>query len=122
MEIWINPECSKCQTALSALDEAGLDYTVRRYLDVPPSRDELEQVVARLGLEPWDIARERESADLGIALPPRDADNRAAWLDLLAAHPEVIQRPIVTADDDTTVIARDADALARVTALGRTAD
>ncbi len=122
MEIWINPECSKCQTALSALDEAGLDYTVRRYLDVPPSRDELEQVVARLGLEPWDIARERESADLGIALPPRDADNRGAWLDLLAAHPEVIQRPIVTADDDTTVIARDADALARVTALGRTAD
>src|SRR5665811_2008715 len=32
VEIWINPACSKCRTATAALDEAGIDYTVRRYL------------------------------------------------------------------------------------------
>jgi arsenate reductase len=32
----------------------------------------------------------------------------------MAAHPRVIQRPIVTADDGTTVVGRDPDSLARV--------
>ncbi|MEI2821680.1 MAG: hypothetical protein V9E81_16485 [Marmoricola sp.] len=49
MEIWINPACSKCRVALSELDEAGVDYTVRRYLDEVPSAEELRAVVARLG-------------------------------------------------------------------------
>jgi arsenate reductase len=36
MEIWVNPACSKCRAATEALDEAGVAYTVRRYLDEPP--------------------------------------------------------------------------------------
>jgi arsenate reductase len=39
---------------------------------------------------------------------------RAAWLEALAAHPRALQRPIITAADGTTVVGRDADALARV--------
>ena len=45
MEIWVNPACSKCQAATAALDEAGVDYTVRRYLDEPPTVEELAAVV-----------------------------------------------------------------------------
>ena len=48
MEIWVNPACSKCRAATSALDEAGVDYTVRRYLEDPPTREELDAVLARL--------------------------------------------------------------------------
>jgi len=33
MEIWVNPACSKCRSALSILDAAGAAYTVRRYLE-----------------------------------------------------------------------------------------
>ena len=47
MEIWINPDCSKCRTALADLDAAGVEYTVRRYLDDPPTPAELEGVLAR---------------------------------------------------------------------------
>ncbi|CAM5721559.1 hypothetical protein SCALM49S_07973 [Streptomyces californicus] len=32
MEIWINPACSKCRSAVTLLDAEGADYTVRRYL------------------------------------------------------------------------------------------
>ena len=49
MEIWVNPACSKCRVALADLDAAGVTYTVRRYLEVPPTRAELEDVVAALG-------------------------------------------------------------------------
>jgi arsenate reductase len=115
MEIWVNPACSKCRVALADLDAAGVDYTVRRYLDDPPTRGELEVVLAALGLEPWDVARDREAAEEGLTLP-RDADHRDAWLDGLAAHPRALQRPIITADDGTTVIGRDPDTVAAVIA------
>ena len=113
MEIWLNPACSKCRTAVAELDAAGVDYTVRRYLDEPPTAEELAEVLQRLALEPWDIARPKEAKDEGLDLP-RDADHRADWLKALAAHPRVIQRPIITASDGTTVVGRDADSLTRV--------
>ncbi len=113
MEIWLNPACNKCRTAVAELDAAGVDYTVRRYLDDPPTSDELADVVARLGLEPWDIARPKEAREEGIDLP-RDPAHRDEWLTALAAHPRAIQRPIVTAADGTTVVGRDPDSLARV--------
>ena len=118
MEIWINPACSKCRTAVGELDAAGLDYTVRRYLDDVPTADELAQVVDRLGVEPWHIARDKEAREAGIDVP-RDADHRAEWLAALAANPRAIQRPIITAADGTTVVGRDPDSLGTVIAAER---
>src|SRR5262249_7947472 len=116
MEIWINPRCSKCRSALSLLDAEGAEYTVRRYLEQPPTEQELRDVLTRLGLEPWDITRtgEKVAADLGIAEGPRDADSRARWIQALAAHPILIQRPIITADDGPAVIGRTEDAVRSV--------
>jgi arsenate reductase len=113
MEIWLNPACSKCRTAVDELDAAGVAYTVRRYLDVPPTPAELAEVVGRLGLEPWDIARPKEAREEGIDLP-RDAGHRDAWYEALSAHPRAIQRPIITAADGTTVVGRDPASLAHV--------
>lgn len=115
MEIWLNPACSKCRTAVAELEAAGLEFTVRRYLDDPPSAAELGEVVIRLGLEPWDIARPAEAAEAGIDLP-REPGHRDAWLAALAEHPRAIQRPIITADDGTTVVGRDPESLGRVIA------
>lgn len=116
MEIWINPACSKCRTAVSLLDGAGAEYTVRRYLDDPPTAAELEDVLKRLGLEPWDITRMTEQAakDLELKTWPRDAENRARWVAALATHPKLIQRPIITADDGTTVVGRTDEAVKSV--------
>ncbi|MFG1696064.1 arsenate reductase family protein [Nonomuraea sp. NPDC049309] len=116
MEIWINPACSKCRAALSVLDAEGAGYTVRRYLDDPPSAAELRDVLARLGLEPWDITRTGETVakELGLASWPRDAAARERWIEVLAAHPVLIQRPIITAGDGTAVVARTEEAVRSV--------
>ncbi|MFI6324180.1 ArsC/Spx/MgsR family protein [Nonomuraea sp. NPDC050556] len=105
MEIWINPDCSKCRSALTVLDAEGAGYTVRRYLEDPPTVAELEDVLARLALEPWDITRLGESVarELGMDAWPKD---RARWLAALAEHPVLIQRPIIVADDGTARVAR----------------
>ena len=115
MEIWVNPACSKCRAALADLDAAGVEYTVRRYLDDPPTRAELEGVLAALGLEPWDVARQQEAAEEGLTFP-RDAEHRDEWLVGLVSHPRALQRPIITADDGTTVIGRDPDSVAEAIA------
>ncbi|TXS50822.1 arsenate reductase family protein [Streptomyces sp. t39] len=113
MEIWINPACSKCRSALTVLDAEGADYTVRRYLEDVPTEDEIREVLERLGLEPWDITRTQEAAakELGVGEWARDAGARGRWIAALAAHPKLIQRPIITADDGSAVVARTEEAV-----------
>ena len=108
MEIWINPACSKCRSAISLLDAEGAEYTVRRYLEDVPSEDEIREVLDRLGLEPWDITRTQEAVakELGLKEWSRDDSSRDRWITALAEHPKLIQRPLITADDGSAVVGR----------------
>ncbi|MGW5311920.1 arsenate reductase family protein [Nocardia thailandica] len=112
-EIWHNPRCSKSRNATAHLDAAGVGYTVRRYLEDPPSADELRAVLARLGAEPWDITRtgERIAQELGMADWGRTEADRDRWVRALAEHPQLIQRPIVLTADGGAVVARDEESL-----------
>jgi len=113
MEIWINPACSKCRSAVNLLDAEGAEYTVRRYLEDVPSEGEIRDVLERLRLEPWDITRTQEAAakELGLKEWARDASSRERWVSALSAHPKLIQRPIITAEDGTAVVARSDEAV-----------
>ncbi len=112
-EIWHNPRCSKSRAAKAALDEAGIAYTERRYLDDPPGADELRDVLGGLGLEPWDITRtgENEAKELGMAEWSRTPADRDRWIEALARHPKLIQRPIVLTGPGRAVLARDEQSL-----------
>ena len=121
MEVWFNPSCSKCRIARDQLDEAGVPYTLRRYLDDPPTEAELRAALTALGLQPWDITRMSEplAGELGLQEMERDAD---AWIRVLARHPGLIQRPLVLTDDGRAWVARDDDTLTQVVAAGRPTD
>jgi arsenate reductase (glutaredoxin) len=118
MEVWFNPSCSKCRSVREHLDEAGVEYTLRRYLEDPPSEAELRAALTTLGLEPWDITRMSEplAHELGLEAMARDAD---AWIRVLAEHPQLIQRPLVLTDDGRAWVARDDETLTEVVAAGR---
>ena len=106
IEICINPACSKGRSAKADLDAAGVEYVERRYLDDPPTTAELAAVLDRLGLQPWEIARPAEAREAGIVIP-KDPAHRDDWIEALVEHPRAIQRPIITASDGTTAVARD---------------
>ncbi|WP_330230006.1 arsenate reductase family protein [Nocardia sp. NBC_00508] len=108
-EIWHNPRCTKSRNATAFLDEAGIEYSVRTYLDQPPTAAELRDVLRRLGAEPWDITRtgEQIAKDLGMASWGRTAADRDRWIEALVEHPKLIQRPIVLTADGGAVVARD---------------
>ena len=105
MEIWVNAACSKCAVALGTLADAGLEPRQRRYLEQPPTAEELRDVLNRLRLEPWDLTRltEPTAVELGMAAWPRE---RERWIAALAQHPLLIQRPILLLEDGTALIAR----------------
>ncbi|MGW5054197.1 ArsC/Spx/MgsR family protein [Actinokineospora sp. NPDC004072] len=113
MEIWHNPRCSKSRTAKAALDTAAPGYTERRYLDDPPTEAELDEVLTKLGRQPWEITRLKEprAKELDLANLPRE---RAAWIAVLAANPVLIERPIIITDDGRAVLARSQDAIDEV--------
>ena len=118
MQIWHNPRCSKSRQALALLEGRGVEPRVRRYLDEPPSAEELDEALTALGLEPWDITRMSEplARDLRLQDMTRDAD---AWIRVLAEPPDLIQRPLVLTDDGRAWVARDDDTLTEVVAAGR---
>jgi arsenate reductase len=118
VEVWFNPSCSKCRTAKAQLDEAGVDYRLRRYLDEPPTAEELRAALTALGVQPWDVTRmaEPRAKELGLRNAPRDAE---AWIAVLVANPKLIQRPIVLGDDGRAWVARDDETLTEVVAAAR---
>jgi arsenate reductase (glutaredoxin) len=91
--IYHNPRCSKSRATLRLLEERGVDVEVIEYLRKPLSRAELTRLVGKLGLDARDLVRsaEPEFGAAGISLDsPADE-----LLDLLAAVPKLLQRPIV---------------------------
>ena len=105
MTIWHNPRCSKSRQTLQLLEEAGVEPVVRRYLDDPPTAAELDEALTQLGLEPWELARmgETRAKELGLADVEHDRD---AWIELMAANPILIERPVVLDGEGRAVLGR----------------
>lgn len=116
IQLWHNPRCSKSRAAKTALDEAGVDYIERRYLEDAPGAEDLRTVLDQLGLEPWDITRtgEPEAKELGMAGWSRTPADREHWIETLASNPKLIQRPIVVTADGRAVVARDEQSIQSV--------
>jgi arsenate reductase len=114
-----NPHCSTSVHALEALEAAGHDVAVRRYL-LKAERltgDELRALAARLVGDPPDalIRRDKRYAELGLQADGLPADEVVA---ILEAHPQLLQRPIL--DDGTAaVIGRPRSRAAAWAAAGR---
>ncbi len=69
---------------------------VRKYLDDAPSADEIRTAAAALGVSPIDMMRKGETVfkELGLSADTPDDTLIAA----MAAHPILIERPIVFAN------------------------
>ena len=101
--IWHNPRCSKSRAALAILEGTpGVEVEVVEYLKTPPSRAEIEAVLAKAGARPSEALRKGEAVVKEIGL---DVTDDKAVLDSMAQHPILIERAIVITDKGA-VIAR----------------
>jgi arsenate reductase (glutaredoxin) len=93
--IYHNPKCGTSRNTLALIRHFGIDPKVIEYLETPPSRGELLSLIEKVELSPRDVVRRKGTpySELGL-----DRAGDDALLDAMAAHPILINRPIVTSD------------------------
>ncbi|MFZ2178396.1 MAG: arsenate reductase (glutaredoxin) [Rhodococcus sp. (in: high G+C Gram-positive bacteria)] len=108
--IYHNQRCNTSRTVLGVIRDAGIEPTVVKYLETPPSRDGLRKLLDDAGLKPSEAIRTKEAVykELGLAQASEDE-----LLEAMVDNPILIERPIVVTEKGT-VLARPATKVAEV--------
>lgn len=104
LEIFHNPACSKSRGAMQIVADRGIDADVTEYLKAPPGRDALERIVDTIAEPPAELVR-KDARFKALGLRADDYTTRDEVVELLVAHPELMERPVVIVGD-RGVIAR----------------
>ena len=90
--LWHNPRCSKSRQTLALFEAAGVEVTLRRYLEDAPTRDGIIAARDALGLPAIKMMRTGERLFKELGLTKNSPEE--ALIDAMAAHPILIERPI----------------------------
>lgn len=98
--IYHNPACGTSRNTLALIRATGVEPTVINYLKTPPSRDTIRALAEATGAPLRALIREKGTpyADLGLSDPALTDDQ---LLDAIAAHPILLNRPIVVSPKGT---------------------
>jgi arsenate reductase len=101
VRIYYNPRCSKCRDAVALVTERGYATELIKYLDTPPAREELRNLLKKLGMKPLELIRTGEAVFKEQYAGRSLGDEE--WIDALLAHPVLIERPIVVRGNKAVV-------------------
>lgn len=106
--IYHNSRCRKSREALQLLNEKNATYEVVEYLKTPLDSEKLKELLTQLDMQPSDLLRKNE-AEYKELIKGKDLSEDEI-VELMMAHPKLIERPIVS-NGEKAVVARPADAL-----------
>ncbi len=94
--IYHNPDCGTSRNTLAMIRQSGEEPEIIEYLKTPPTRERLTQLISAMGTTPRALLRQKGTPydELGLA-DDRWTDDEL--IDLMLAHPILINRPIVVA-------------------------
>lgn len=92
--IYHNPACGTSRNTLALIRNAGIEPEVIEYLKTAPDRGTLQALIARMGIRPRELLREKGTpyAELGLG---EDRWTDEQLIEQMLAHPILINRPIV---------------------------
>jgi arsenate reductase len=93
LRIYYNPRCSKCRETAALVRERGYATELVEYLVTPPGKEELRQLLQKLGMKPLELVRKGEEVFKQNYAGRTLSDEE--WQDAMLAHPILIERPIV---------------------------
>jgi len=99
--IWHNPRCSKSRNAVTLLEEKGIEADVVKYLDTPPTKEELVAVLKMLGLSARELMRTKE--DIYKELNLKEETDEDKLIEAMVENPKLIERPIVIKDGKAAI-------------------
>lgn len=100
--IYHNPRCGKSRQTLQLLTEQGVEAKIVEYLKTPPSAEELDDILQKLGIEPRELMRKKEAAYKANNLDDAGLD-RQTLIMAMVNHPILIERPIVIANNKAAI-------------------
>lgn len=103
ISIYHNNRCSKSREAMCILDEIKVKVTIIEYLITPPSEEDIQLLLKKLGMKASELVRKGET--LYKEKFEGKKMSEAQWVKALAKHPVLIERPIVVRGDKA-IIAR----------------
>ena len=94
--IYHNPSCGTSRNTLAMIRASGVEPTVIEYLQNPPSREKLLELIAKMAINPRELLRINTApyAELGLS---NTSLSDEFLIDAMLAHPILINRPIVEA-------------------------
>ena len=101
IKIYHNPRCSKSRNTLALLEEQGVEAEVVKYLDTPPSKEELKELLIILGMSPKELMRTKEVVYKELGL--KDVTDEEALIEAMVSNPKLIERPIVVKDGKAAI-------------------
>ena len=96
IQIYHNPRCGKSRQGLAILQEAKVDFQIIKYLETPPSKEELLDIIYKLEIKPIDLVRINE-AIWKENYKGKELSNEEI-IDAMIQFPKLIERPIVIKD------------------------
>ncbi|HEB90367.1 MAG TPA: arsenate reductase (glutaredoxin) [Deltaproteobacteria bacterium] len=96
-----NPKCSKSRATRDLLEERGVDFRIRLYLEDPLDRGELAELAARLGKPAIGFTRTGQAEFAEAGLDPSSPDD--AVLAAMAGAPILMERPILVRGDRAAI-------------------
>jgi arsenate reductase len=102
LTVYQKPTCSKCRTTLRLLKERGVEFEAVNYYETPFTEADLRVLLKKLGLTAREILRKDEPVAKQLGIGKKDFSDKEL-LDLMAKHPDLIQRPIVVRGDQAVL-------------------
>ena len=96
--IYHNPRCSKSRQTLQLIEEKNIEPVIVEYLKTPPTKSELKKILKMLSMKPRDLLRKKEAEYKEQALDDTSLTDEQI-IDIMLAHPKLIERPIVVTAD-----------------------
>ncbi|MEK1941088.1 MAG: arsenate reductase (glutaredoxin) [Pseudomonas sp.] len=94
LTLYHNPRCSKSRSALELLEARGLQPTVVRYLETPPSAADITALLSKLQLSARELLRTGEDDYKNLNLADASLSDEHI-IAAMASHPKLIERPIL---------------------------
>lgn len=103
IQIYHNSRCGKSREALQILENSGVAFEIIKYLENPPTSEEIKKLLKKLNYQPLELVRQKESIWIEKFKAKNLSDDQI--INALAEFPILIERPIII-NKENAIVAR----------------
>lgn len=101
LQIYHNPRCGKSRNCLAQVAEKESEVSIIKYLETPPTEQEIKTILQKLNFKPIQLVRTKES--IWVDNYKNKSLSDAAIIQAMVAHPILIERPILVKRDKAII-------------------